>query len=118
MRSTHLFNAIGATPVSAHGGIQNVSVISGGKLTDVRGWLVDDVTLQQVKAAADAFGPAGIKVKTNHYGGLNEIVGVLRNFRITAGKVVADLHLLLSHAAFPTLIEMAEKMPSAFGLSI
>jgi hypothetical protein len=79
--------------------------------------LVDGETLQQVKSAAETY-TGGLKVKTDHFSGFNQIVGTLKNFVIDGDQLRADLHLLKAHEATPRILEMANMMPGSFGLSI
>jgi hypothetical protein len=79
--------------------------------------MIDAQTLAEVKAAAETY-TGGLKVKTDHYSGFNEIVGTLKNFTIDGDQLRADLHLLKNHEATARILEMAELMPDTFGLSI
>ena len=96
--------------------IKNVSVITAGEARG-HGMQIDEKTLLQVKAAAETYS-GGLKVKTDHYSGFNEIVGALKNFTIDGDQLRADLFLLKNHDATARIIEMAELMPDTFGLSI
>lgn len=96
--------------------IKNVSVITVGEARG-HGMEIDTQTLLQVKAAAETYA-GGLKVKTDHYSGFNEIVGALKNFTIDGDQLRADLFLLKNHEATARIIEMAELMPDTFGLSI
>jgi len=96
--------------------IKNVSVITAGEARG-HGMQIDEKTLLQVQAAAETYA-GGLKVKTDHYSGFNEIVGVLKNFTIDGDQLRADLFLLKNHDATARIIEMAELMPDTFGLSI
>jgi len=96
--------------------IKNVSVITVGEARG-HGMQIDEKTLLQVKAAAETY-VGGLKVKTDHYSGFNEIVGALKNFTIDGDQLRADLFLLKNHDATARIIEMAELMPDTFGLSI
>jgi hypothetical protein len=96
--------------------ISDVSVITIGEAKG-HGMLIDEKTLEQVKQAAETYG-GGLKVKTDHYSGFNEIVGALKNFRIDGDQLRADLYLLKNHDATARILEMAELMPDTFGLSI
>jgi len=96
--------------------ILGVSVITSGEAKG-HGMLVDEETLQQVKAAAETY-TGGLKVKTDHFSGFNQIVGALKNFVIDGDQLRADLHLLKAHDATPRILEMATIMPGSFGLSI
>jgi hypothetical protein len=101
---------------SAAATIKNVSVITVGEARG-HGMQIDEQTLLQVKAAAETY-VGGLKVKTDHYSGFNEIVGALKNFTIDGDQLRADLFLLKNHDATARIIEMAELMPDTFGLSI
>ena len=101
---------------SAAATIKNVSVITVGEARG-HGMQIDEKTLLQVKAAAETYS-GGLKVKTDHYSGFNEIVGALKNFTIDGDQLRADLFLLKNHDATARIIEMAELMPDTFGLSI
>lgn len=96
--------------------IKNVSVITVGEARG-HGMQIDEKTLLQVKAAAETYA-GGLKVKTDHYSGFNEIVGALKNFTIDGDQLRADLFLLKAHDATARILEMAELMPDTFGLSI
>jgi hypothetical protein len=96
--------------------ITGVSVITVGEAKG-HGMLIDAQTLLQVKEAAETYS-GGLKVKTDHYTGFNEIVGTLKNFVIDGEQLRADLYLLKNHDATPRILEMAELMPDTFGLSI
>jgi hypothetical protein len=96
--------------------IKNVSVITVGEARG-HGMQIDEKTLLQVKAAAETYA-GGLKVKTDHYTGFNEIVGALKNFTIDGDQLRADLFLLKNHDATARIIEMAKLMPDTFGLSI
>lgn len=102
------------------GVIRGVSVITEGPALG-HGMMVDATTLAQVKACAEEYA-GGLKVKIStqrgHLGDVAEIVGYLRAFRIEGTKLLADLHLLETspHRAF--ILEMAQKIPDTFGLSI
>lgn len=96
--------------------ITGVSVITVGEAKG-HGMLIDAQTLLQVKEAAETYS-GGLKVKTDHYTGFNEIVGTLKNFIIDGDQLRADLYLLKNHDATPRILEMAELMPDTFGLSI
>jgi hypothetical protein len=96
--------------------ITDVSVITIGEAKG-HGMLIDAQTLVEVKAAAETYA-GGLKVKTDHYTGFDNIVGALRNFRIDGDQLRANLFLLKNHDATPRILEMAELMPDTFGLSI
>ena len=96
--------------------LTGVSVITLGEARG-HGMIVDETTLEQVRDCAQEF-RGGVKVKLNHGSGVEDIVGALQNFRIQGEKLMADLHLLRTHAEFDHLLEIARTMPDTFGLSI
>jgi len=96
--------------------IRNVSVITEGEAKG-HGMMVDAQTLREVKEAAETYS-GGLKVKTDHFSGFNQIVGVLKNFVIDDAQLRADLFLLKKHEATERILEMARLMPDTFGLSI
>jgi hypothetical protein len=96
--------------------IPGVSVITSGKAIG-HDFTIDATTLEQVRACSAAF-PDGVRVKIEHGTGFESIVGVLKNFRIDDDQLRGDLHLIESHAQTPAILEMAEKFPGSFGLSI
>lgn len=110
------FAALNGHIDSQAGIISDVSVITVGEAKG-HGMLIDAQTLMEVKRAAETYS-GGLKVKTDHYSGFNEIVGVLKDFRIDGDQLRADLHLLKNHEATARILEMAELMPDTFGLSI
>lgn len=96
--------------------IAGVSVITVGE-ADGHSLFIDDTTLKQVAETASAY-KGGLKVKFNHGGGLESIVGTLQNFKVEGGKVRADLHILENAEDGDKVFELAEKIPDSFGLSI
>jgi hypothetical protein len=94
--------------------LRGVSVITTGPAKG-HGLIVDDQTLAQVVQCAKA---RAVKVKMLHNSDLSQVVGTLKNFRIEGPKVLADLHLLSSAPARDFVLEIAQTMPTAFGLSI
>jgi hypothetical protein len=96
--------------------IAGVSVITVGEAKGHE-MSIDERTLEQVKRAAETYS-GGLKVKTDHYTGFDNIVGTLKNFVIDGDQLRADLHLLKNHEATARILEMAELMPDTFGLSI
>lgn len=113
----NFFTSLAESKVDRETGvISGVSVISVGEAKG-HGMFVDGTTLEQVKLAAESH-QDGVKVKTDHWSGFNGIVGVIKNFQIDGDKLRGDLHLLENHDAREKVLEMAEKMPSQFGISI
>ena len=96
--------------------IFGVSVITEGEALGHDVW-IDSKTLRQVKSTASTYA-GGLKVKMNHYSGVESIVGTLQNFKISDKKLLADFHLLQAAEDYDRILEMAEKMPESFGLSI
>lgn len=96
--------------------IPAVSVLTVGKAIG-HDFKIDALTLEQVRECGAQF-QDGVRVKIEHGTGFEAIVGVLKSFRVDGDQLRADLHLIESHAQTPAILEMAEKMPGAFGLSI
>jgi len=78
---------------------------------------VDATTLLQVKACAETY-MGGLKVKMDHFSGITEIVGALREFSADGQILRADLQLLNSTKHRDYVLEIAQTIPDAFGLSI
>lgn len=96
--------------------IEGVSIISVGEAKG-HGLFVDAITLQEVKACAESFA-GGVKVNLDHGAGIKDIVGFCDNFRIIGEKLVADLNLLETAEKRAYVLEIAERMPDTFGISI
>lgn len=114
-----LFQSVRASlaNIDAQAGIiRNVAVLTAGPALG-HGMMVDGVTLEQVKTCAEQY-VGGLKVKMNHSGGVGDIVGSLLGFRIAGNKLVADMYLLDNAPSRAYVIEIAGKIPDAFGLSI
>lgn len=116
MNAIQTFAAINGRVLKSAGIISDVSVITEG---EARGHdtYIDGMTLATVKNCLDAM-PSGVKVKVNHFSGFDGIVGVLRDARISGDRVRADLHLLNEHPARDLIMELSERQPETFGLSI
>lgn len=103
---------------AANGIIRGVSVATIGEADGHDLWL-DSATLSKLIELAGT----SVKVKMNHPAkGENAPVegtaGMLTHFRLDGDQVRADLELLRSEDYFDKIIEMAQKMPRDFGLSI
>jgi len=96
--------------------IEGVSVISVGEAKG-HGLFVDRTTLQEVKACAESYA-GGVKVNLDHGAGIRDIVGFCDNFRIVGDKLIADLNLLQNAERKDYVLEIAEKLPDTFGISI
>jgi hypothetical protein len=96
--------------------IEGVSVISVGEAKG-HGLFVDAQTLREVKACAETYA-GGVKVNLDHGAGIKDIVGFCDNFRIIGEKLVADLNLLQNAERREYVLEIAEKLPDTFGISI
>jgi len=70
-----------------------------------------------VKACAESYA-GGVKVNLDHGAGIKDIVGFCDNFRIIGEKLVADLNLLETAEKRAYVLEIAERMPDTFGISI
>jgi hypothetical protein len=100
----------------ADGVIYGVSLITEGPALG-HGVYIDATTLQQVQTAAGMYS-GGLKVKMDHGGGAGDIVGFIDNLRIAGAKLLGDFHLLQSSEHRQYILEIAEKIPDTFGLSI
>lgn len=95
--------------------VKGVSLLQKGPALGHGMW-VDNVMLEQAKKCAAAKGK--IKAKLDHWSSLDKTVGYYENFRIRAGKLVADLNLFESSPQTAQLLEMIESIPESFGVSI
>ena len=98
------------------GVIRGVSLITKGPALG-HGVMIDSTTLEQVKAAAEQYA-GGLKVKLNHSGGAGDIVGYIDTLRVSGEKLLGDLHLLETSPHRAYILEIAERIPDTFGLSI
>ena len=96
--------------------IRGVSLITKGPALG-HGVMIDSTTLEQVKKAAEQYS-GGLKVKLDHSGGAGDIVGYIDTLRIEGEKLLGDLHLLESSVHRAYILEIAERIPDTFGLSI
>jgi phage terminase small subunit len=96
--------------------IFGVSVITEGPALG-HDLIVDAKTLEQLKASSTTFS-SGVKVKAEHKGGVSEILGVIKDFRVEGKKLIGDFHLLSTAQGREHVLELAEKMPDTFGLSV
>jgi hypothetical protein len=95
--------------------IQGISLIQEGPALG-HGVYVDRKALGQFKALASSKGK--LKAKMNHFSALESTVGYYENFRISKGKLLADLSIFDSFSGRDALLEMIEKIPSEFGVSL
>jgi hypothetical protein len=95
--------------------VVGVSLIQKGPAIGHGVW-VDDTSLLQLKQACDQAGR--VRVKTDHFTGIAETIGYAENFRVSAGKVQADLSFYDSSPSAPLMREMIETVPGTFGISI
>lgn len=96
--------------------IYGVSVITIGEAKghDV---FVDEKSINQILQLAKQK-PDGVKVKADHGTGILAVTGKLTNFRKDGEKIRADLELMKSDENYDKFLEMADKMPNEFGLSV
>jgi hypothetical protein len=127
MTKSTFFQRLALSKVDAEAGvISGVSIITVGAARGHQYWtetgpipmVCDETTLQQVMDAITAFGADGVKVKADHWSGFDAIVGALKDPKMDGPQLRGDLHLLESDDSRARIIEMAQKMPSQFGLSI
>ena len=95
--------------------IQGISLIQEGPALG-HGVFVDRKSLGQFKALAAS--KRKLKAKMNHFSALESTVGYYENFRISKGKLLADLSIFDSFSGRDALLEMIEKIPSEFGVSL
>jgi len=96
--------------------IMGVSVITEGDALG-HGVMIDAVSLVSIREHA-MLKPSGVKVMLDHDDGIENTIGVMRNFEIEGIQLRADLQLLKAHSETPLIIEMAQTMPELFGMSI
>jgi hypothetical protein len=101
------------------GVIKGCAVITVGEAKG-HGMRVDLTTLEQVMDCANEYvGGLGVRfAEVDHGGGIANVIGSLRNWRIDGDTLRADLYLLKAHQDYELVMEMAATMPEAFGLSI
>lgn len=116
MKPTITFATAAGQIDRAAGVIRGVSLISEGPALG-HGVQVDAKTLEQVKNAAAQY-EGGLKVKLDHSGGAGDIIGYVSNLRIDGSKLLGDLNLLENSPHRDYVLEIAEKIPDTFGLSI
>jgi hypothetical protein len=116
MASIIAFSASAGAIDVAQGIIRGVSLITEGPALG-HGVMIDAKTLQQVKAAAESYA-GGLKVKLDHNSGAGDIIGFIDNLRIVGPKLLGDLNLLASSPHRDYVLEIAQKIPDTFGLSI
>jgi hypothetical protein len=122
MSKVSLFATATDSRVDAEAGvIRGVRVITKG---EAKGhsflgepMIIDDQTIAEVVAAAATF-PDGVPVKLAHGTDIEELIGSIRDIVADGDCARGDLYLLKSHENYATIIEMAETMPSNFGISI
>jgi hypothetical protein len=116
MEQVITFSASAGVIDAEAGIIRGVSLITKGPALG-HGVMIDDKTLEQVKTAAEQYA-GGLKVKLNHSGGAGDIVGYIDALRISGEKLLGDLHLLQTSPHRAYILEIAERIPDTFGLSI
>ena len=122
MATLSLFAAATDSRVDAENGIlRGVRVITKGeaKTHSFLGCpiICDDITISDVIREAATF-VDGVPVKLAHGTDIEELVGSIRGIYADGDCARGDLYLLKTHESFATLIEMAQTMPSNFGVSI
>lgn len=96
--------------------IEGISIISIGEAKG-HGMFVDEQTLLEVKACAETY-KGGVKVNLDHGAGIKDIIGFVDNIRIVGGRLIGDLNLLETADKRDYVLEIAEKLPDTFGISI
>ena len=116
MHPTITFAAAAGQIDAKSGIIRGVSLITEGPALG-HGVQVDSKTIEQVKAAAEGY-IGGLKVKLDHGSGAGDIVGFIDNLRVDGKKLLGDLHLLENSPHRAYILEIANKIPDTFALSI
>jgi hypothetical protein len=96
--------------------IDGVSIISIGEAKG-HGLFVDEQTLIEVKECAENY-RGGVKVNLDHGAGIKDIVGFVNNFRIEGAQLLGDLNLLETSPMRDYVLEISNKLPDTFGISI
>jgi hypothetical protein len=96
--------------------IEGVSIISVGEAKG-HGLYIDMQTLREVKSCAETYA-GGVKVNMDHGAGIGDIVGFVDNFRIVGEQLLGDLNLLKSAERRDYILEIADRLPDTFGISI
>jgi hypothetical protein len=78
--------------------------------------VVDDKALREFARIAKEM--SRVKVKFNHFTGIQDTVGFAQNFRVSSGKVLADITLLKTHPSKEMLLEMVDEISGTFGVSL
>jgi hypothetical protein len=97
------------------GSISGVSVMSIGPALG-HGITIDQEGLQQCLLACQSRGK--VRLIDKHDGEFEDIVGYVHNFRISEGKVIGDAQLFENHPRRRYVLEVADQIPTEFGLSI
>jgi len=116
MKGVISFSASSGVIDSESGIIRGVSLITEGPALG-HGVMIDRTTLEQVKIAAEQYS-GGLKVKLDHSGGAGDIVGYIDGLSIQGTKLIGNLHLLQSSPHRGYILEIAQRIPDTFGLSI
>jgi hypothetical protein len=118
MDNLTIFSEFNGSVDSERGIIHGVSLIKAGEARG-HGMQIDATTLSQVLTASKTY-KSGVKVKLDHEGGAGDIVGIIKNIRMSndGNKVIGDLHLLETHPKRAYILELANTAPDTFGLSI
>ena len=95
--------------------IIGVSLIQEGPALG-HGVFVDKRSLNKFKSLAIEKGR--VKAKLNHFSSVQDTVGYYENFRVSKGKLLADLTLFDAHSGKEMLLEMINEIPSTFGVSL
>ena len=100
--------------------LAGVSIITEG-LAKGHGQLIDRTTIEQVKACLEKF-KGGVKVKSDHWTGVGQIIAYVHSFRLDASgphaKVRGDLQLYKSRPDFTFYCDLFETIADNIGLSI
>lgn len=97
--------------------LRDVAVLTVGQTVDGR-FIVDEESLRTALKVMQEWGPEGVPSLDRHDGEALNILGRLVNPRIDHSSLRADLEFLETFEDGDRLLEIASKMPRAFGLSL
>jgi len=110
-----------------HGVIRGIAVMTKGNIQDCRGWVIDDITLEQIISSGKMH-EHGLKSRFGHPNmsvtALGTFLGRAKNFSKDGDVARADLYI--SKTAYDTpngdlasyVLNLAQKDPDAFGTSV
>ena len=113
---------------NSKGLIRGIAIMTKGNVKDSRGWVIDNITLEQIVSAGKVHKKLGLKSRFGHPNMSTTALGTFlaraKNFVKDGDVTRADLYF--SKTAYDTpsgdlasyVIDLAEKDPDAFGTSV